>query len=116
MTTEELILKAIDQCIEKATSEQKKIYAWMKAALQYPDIERFIAEVKAATQGIDKVSLPSLRNAIDFAASYNEFQIRSFSVSDKEKDDMIKREKIRLKEVEVRITGILSYFGWLKES
>lgn len=114
MTTEELILKAIDQCMEKATSEQKRIYAWMKAALQYPNIERFIAEVKAATLGIDKVTLPSLRYAIDFAASYNKFQIRSLSVSDKEKDDMIKREKMRLKEVEVRITGILSYLGWLE--
>lgn len=115
MTTEELILKAIDQCMEKATSEQKSIYAWMKAALQYPDIETFIAEVKAATFGVDKVTLSSLRNAIDFAASYNEFQIRSLSVSDKEKDDMIKREKIRLDEVSLRITGILSYLGWLRE-
>lgn len=33
MTTEELILKAIDKCLEKAKGEQRRLFVWMKAVL-----------------------------------------------------------------------------------
>ncbi len=33
--------------------------------------------------------------------------------TDEEKDDMVRLEKIRLKEVEVRVSETLRYLGWL---
>jgi len=46
MTTEELILKAIDKCLEKAEGEQRRLFVWMKAALQFPGLNQFVEEVK----------------------------------------------------------------------
>ena len=114
MTIEQLIIKAIDKCAENADEEQKRVYCWMKAALKYPDIEKFIAEIKSATQGFGKVSIETMHNACEFAASYNEWLIRNMSIADKEKEEKITSEKIRLKEVEVRMSGVLQYFGLLK--
>ena len=49
MTTDELILKAIEKCLEQASDpEQKRLFHWMKAAIQYPSIEAFFNEVQAA--------------------------------------------------------------------
>ena len=114
MTIEELILKAIDKCLETASGEQRKLFLWMKAALQYPGLEQFIQEVKRAGDCQGSVSLESLHKAMAFAESFNEYQIRSLSLSELEKDEMTRLEKIRLKEVEVRIEGLLEYFGWLQ--
>lgn len=51
MTTDELILKAIEKCLEQVSDpEQKRFYHWMKAAIQYPSIEVFFNEVQAAGQ------------------------------------------------------------------
>ena len=61
-----------------------------------------------------KVSLESLHKAFEFAESFNEYQIRSLVVSDEVKDEMTRLEKLRLKEVEVRIVGLLEYYGFLE--
>ena len=114
MTIEDLILKALDQCLETAEGEQRRLFLWMKAALQYPGLEEFIEEVKRAGQGLGKVTRDSLHKAIEFAKSHNEFQIRSLPTSDDNKREMTRLEKIRLKEVEVRILEILGYLGWLQ--
>lgn len=114
MTTEELILKAIDKCLENADGEQRRLFVWMKAALQFSGLNQFIEEVKRAEACQGKVSLESLHKAVEFAESHNEFQIRSLAATDEEKDDMVRLEKIRLKEVEVRIAETLRYLGWLR--
>ena len=80
MTTEQLIIQAIDNCIEFANAEQKRLYCWMKATLQYPDIERFVEEVKVATQGEGKVSAETIHKAIEYASSENEWLIRSSGI------------------------------------
>lgn len=113
MPTEELILKALDKCLETAEGEQRRVLLWMKAALQYPGLDQFIEEVRAATLFQGQVSRESIRSAFEFAESFNEFQIRSLSVSEKDKDDMVRLEKIRLKEVEIRIIETMSYLGLL---
>jgi len=114
MTIEQLILQAIDQCMENADSEQKRIFCWMKAVLQYPNIEHYISEVKSAIIGIDKVSTLSVNKAIEFIESNNEYLIRCQNISNEDKEDMVSKEKIRLQEVRVRILGVLQYFGMLK--
>lgn len=114
MTIEDLILKALDQCLETAEGEQRRLFLWMKAALQYPGLEQFIEEVKRAGQGLGQVTRDSLHKAIEFAESHNEFQIRSLPASDENKHEMTRLEKIRLKEVEIRIIEILGYLGWLQ--
>lgn len=113
MTIEELILKALDKCLETAEGEQRMLFLWLKAALQYPGLEEFMREAKLAENYQGKVSLDSLHKAIEFAESFNEYQIRSLSVSDETKNEMTRMEKIRLKEVEVRIVGLLNYRGFL---
>ena len=113
MTIEELILKALDKCLETAEGEQRRLFLCMKAALQYPGLEEFMREVKFAEHCMGKVSIKALHKATEFAESYNEYQIRSLALSDEEKDEMARLEKIRLKEVEVRVAGILSYLRWL---
>lgn len=114
LTLESLILQSLDKCLESATGEQRRIFVWMKAALQYPGLEQFVAEVRRAEIGQGLVSKESIHKAVEFAESYNEFQIRNLSITDEEKSDLVKLEKIRLKEVEVRISDILGYLGWLK--
>jgi len=86
----------------------------MKAALQFPGLNQFVEEVKRAGNCQGKVSMESLHKAVEFAESYNEFQIRSLAASDEVKDDMVRLEKIRLKEVEVRVAETLRYLGWLE--
>lgn len=86
----------------------------MKAALKYPGLEQFIQEVQRAGASQGSVSAKSLHKAIEFAESNNEFQIRSLVIPDSEKDRMVHMEKIRLKEVEARITGLLEYLGLLQ--
>jgi hypothetical protein len=113
MTTEELILNAIDKCLVTATGEQRRLFLWMKAALQFPGLNQFVEEVKRAGDCQGKVSLESLHKAVAFAESHNEFQIRSLAATDEAKDDMVRLEKIRLKEVEVRIAETLRYLGWM---
>lgn len=113
MPTEELILKALEKCLETAKGEQRRLFVWMKAALQFPGLNQFVEEVKRAGDYQGKVSLESLHKAVEFAESYNEFQIRSLVATDEEKDDMVRLEKIRLKEVEVRVSETLRYLGWL---
>ncbi len=115
MSTEELIIKSLDKCLETAEGEQRRLFLWMKAALQYPGLEQFMLEVKRAGECRGKVSLESLHKAADFAKSHNEFQIRGLSVSDDKKEEMVRLEKIRLDEVEVRVVGMLDFFGWLKK-
>ena len=113
MSTEELILKAIDKCLETAVGEQRRLFVWMKAALQFPGLNQFVEEVKRAGDCQGKVSLESLHKALEFAESYNEFQIRSLAATDEVKDDMVRLENIRLKEVGVRVAETLRYLGWL---
>ena len=71
--------------------------------------------VKRAGDCQCSVSLGSLYKAVKFAGSFNVLQIRSLSLSDMEKDEKTRVETIRLKEVEVRVEGLLEYFGWLQK-
>ena len=114
MSTEDLILKAIDKCLETADGEQRRLFVWMKAALQFPGLNQFIEEVKRAEESRGKVSLESLHKAMEYVESHNEFQIRSLAATDEAKDDIVRLEQIRLKEVELRIEEILKYLGWKK--
>ena len=111
MSTEDLILKAIDKCLETADGEHRRLFVWMKAALQFPGLNQFIEEVKRAEECRGKVSLESLHKAMEFVESHNEFQIRSLAATDEAKDDMVRLEKIRLREVELRIAETLLYLG-----
>jgi len=113
MFTEELILKTIDKCLETADGERRRLFVWMKAALQFPGLNQFVEEVKRAEDCRGKVSLESLHKALEFVESHNEFQIRSLVATDEAKDDMLRLEKVRLKEVELRIAETLRYLGWL---
>lgn len=113
MPIEELILNALDKCLETAEGEQRRLFLLMKAALEYPGLEEFMREAMLAGNCQGKVSLESIHKAIAFAESFNEYQIRSLSASDEEKDEMARLEKIRLKEVEVRVVGLLDYWGCL---
>lgn len=112
MPTEELILKALEKCLETARGEHRQLFLWMKAALQFPGLNQFVQEVKQAEYYGRPVSIESLHKAVQFAESYNELQIRNLLVPESEKDDMVRLEKIRLKEVEVRIIETLKYLGW----
>lgn len=71
-------------------------------------------EAKLAENCQGKVSMESMHKAIEFAESFNEYQIQSLSVSDEKKNEMTSMEKIRLKEVEVRIVGLLDFLGYLE--
>lgn len=113
MTIEQVILTALDKCLVTAEGEQRRVFLWMKAALQYPGLDEFMREIKLAGNCQGKVSLESLHKAVEFAESCKELQIRSLPVSDEEKDEMARLEKIRLKEVEVRVAETLRYLGWL---
>lgn len=114
MSIEELILKVIDKCLETAEGEQKRLFVWMQAALQFHGLNQFVEEVKRAEDCRGKVSLESVHKAIEFAESHNEFQIRGLAATDEAKDEMVRLEKIRLKEVELRIAETLRYLGWLR--
>jgi len=90
------------------------VFLWMRAALEFPGLNQFVEEVRRAGACQGKVSWESLRKAVAFAESHNEFQIRSLAVDDEVKEDMVRLEKIRLKEVAVRIEETLRYLGWLQ--
>ena len=64
MTTDEIILKSIEKCLEQASDpKQKRLFHWMKAAIQYPSIEAFFNEVQAAGQGCGIVTSSALDKA-----------------------------------------------------
>ena len=67
MSIEELILKALDKCLETAKGEQRRMFLWMKAALRFPWLNQFVEEVKRAEDCQGKVSLESLHKAVEFA-------------------------------------------------
>ena len=71
----------LDKCLETAKGEQRRLFVWMKAALQFPGLNQFVEEVKRAEDYQGKVSLESLHKAVEFAESYNEYQIRSLVTS-----------------------------------
>lgn len=114
MAIEDLIINALNKCLETADGEQRRLFLWMKVALQYPGLEQFIQEIQRAEHGQCAVSVESLHKAIEFAESFNEYQIRSLSVSQEDKDNLVRLEKIRLKEVELRIVEILCFLGCMQ--
>lgn len=115
MTTDELILKALEKCLEQATDpEQKHLFHWMKAAIQYPSIEVFFNEVQAAGQGCGKVSLSSLDKAIEAVYSCKEYQADTIALLEGEKQEKLHLEKIRLNVVRTQIKDTLSFLGWLE--
>lgn len=115
MTTDELILKAIEKCLEQASDpEQKRLFLWMKAAIQYPSIEVFFNEVQAAGQGCGKVSLSALDKATESVYSCKEFLADTMALSEDEKQEKLHLEKIRLNVVQTQIKETLSSLGWLE--
>ena len=115
MTTDEQILKAIEKCLEQASDpEQKRLFHWMKAAIQYPSIEVFFNEVQAAGQGCGKVSLSALDKATEAVYSCKEYLADTMNLFEDEKQEKLHLEKIRLEMVRTEIKETLSYFGWLE--
>jgi hypothetical protein len=115
MTTDELILKAIEKCLEQASDpEQKRLFHWMKAAIQYPSIEAFFNEVQAAGLGRGKVSLSALDKAIEAVYSCKEYLADTMALSEEEKQEKLQLEKIRLDVVRTQIKDTLSFLGWLE--
>lgn len=115
MTTDELILKAIEKCLEQASDpEQKRLFHWMKAAIQYPSIEAFFNEMQAAGQGCGKVSLSALDKAIEAVYSCKEYLADTMALSEYEKQEKLHLEKIRLNVVRTQIKETLSFLGWLE--
>ncbi len=90
MTTDVLILKAIEKCLEQVSDpEQKRLFHWMKAAIQYPSIEQFFNEVQAAGQGCGKVSLSSLDKAIEAVYSCKEYLADTMPLSENKKQEKL---------------------------
>lgn len=115
MTTDELIQEAIEKCLEQASDpKQKRLFHWMKAAIQYPSIETFFSKVQAAGQGCGKVSLSSLDKAIEAVYSCKEFLSETMALSEDEKQEKLHLEKIRLNVVRTQIKNTLSILGWLE--
>lgn len=115
MTTDELILKAIEKCLEQASDpEQKRLFHWMKAAIQYPSIEVFFNKVQEAGQGCGKVSLSALDKATEAVYSSKEFLADTMALSEDEKQEKLHLEKIRLNVVRTQIKDTLSFLGWLE--
>lgn len=114
MTTDELILKAIERCLEKASDpEQKRLFHWIKAAIQYPGIEAFFNEMQVAGKGCGKVSLSALDKAIEAVYSYKEYLAVTMALPEDEKQEKLHLEKIRLNVVRTQIKDTLSFLGWL---
>ena len=115
MPTDELILKAIEKCLEQASDpEQKHLFHWMKVAIQYPSIEAFFTEVQAAGQGCGKVSLSALDKAIEAVYSCKEYLADTMALSEAEKQEKLPLEKIRLNVGRTQIKDTLSFLGWLE--
>lgn len=111
----EALAKMLDALCEKnPTEEQKMICALVKKALFADSLLAFIDEVSKAFEGKGKVSADSVKNTIEFSKANNEVQIRNLSISNQEKDEMVKQEANRLKVVEVWTLGTLAHFGLLK--
>ena len=114
MTTDKLILKAIEKCLEQASDpEQNRFFHWMKVAIQYPSVETFLHEVQVAGLGCGKVSLSALDKAIEAVYSCREYQTDTMALSEDEKQEKLHLEKIRLEVVRTEIKETLSYLGWL---
>lgn len=101
--------------METAEGEQRLLFLWIKTAVQYPGLEQFMREMKRVEDPQGAVSLELLHRAVGFPKSFNKYQIRSLSITDEYKEDMVRLEKIRLKEIEIRVAGIVGYIGWLKK-
>ena len=113
MRVEDIILKSIDKCLEKAAPEQKRTYLWTKAVIKYPDIEEFIKEIRNAEQGVGKVSLQTIDKAIEFVSSNFKLQTEFLCISEDSKRELIKLEEIRLEAVKTTIKRTLNYLGWI---
>lgn len=99
---------------QNATPEEKKVQALIKAALLVDSLTKFIQEVYAACNGFGKVSTDTVKGTVEYFRAHNEAQIRSLSISDKDKENMVASENIRLTEVEVWILGSLAYWRLLQ--
>lgn len=78
------------------------------------DLILFIIELKNAFNGYGKVTVETVKGAVEYVKASNEFQIRNADCTDEQKDIMVKQETNRMTKVEVRIFGFLAYLGLLK--
>lgn len=99
---------------QNASSEEKRVQALIKAALQCNSLVNFINEVYIAEQGAGKVRIDTVKNVVEFARGHNEAAIRSFACSDEQKEKMVMQENNRLSEAAVWILGALAYWGLLE--
>lgn len=102
-------------CAQNPTEEQKMICALMKQALLADSMLTFINEVSMAERGLGKVKTESVKSVVEYVKANHEVQIREQLLSEQEKDDLVKQESDRLKEVEIWILGAFAYFGLLKQ-
>lgn len=115
MTTDEIILKAIEKCLEQASDpRQKRLFHWMKAAIQYPSIEAFFNEVQASGQGCGTVTSSALDKALEAVYSCKEYIVDTMVLSEDEKQEKLHLEKISLNVLRTKIKETLSFLGWLE--
>ena len=70
--------------------------------------------VSKAFEGKSMVSAESVNVTIEFVKANNEVRIRNLSISDLEKDNMVKQETDCIMVVEVRSLGALAHLGILR--
>ena len=78
------------------------------------DLNAFINELENAFNGYGKVSVDTVKGAIEYAKARNEVEIRNQTLSDEQKDEMARLESERLTKVEIWILGSLAHLGLLK--
>lgn len=89
--------------------EEKRQKALLRAALlgEYP--VKFINELS-----LGKVNCDTLEGIVEFAKAHNEAQIRSYDLSEAEKDNMVEKENIRLNGFSEWIKSFLKQMGVLQ--
>lgn len=99
---------------QNPNAEEKRQKALLRQALLTDDMITFINELKNAFSGYGKVSVETVKGAVEYVKASNEVQIRNSDCTDEQKDIMVKQETNRMTKVEVRILGSLAYLGLLK--
>lgn len=112
---EELVVKLVEILAKQnPNAEEKRQKALLRQALLTDDMITFINELKNAFSGYGKVSVETVKGAVEFSKARNEVEIRNQSLSDEQKDELTRLESNRLTKVEIWILGSLAHLGLLK--
>ena len=116
MTKEqELVVKLVEILAKQnPNAEEKRQKALLRLALLTDDMITFINELKNAFSGYGKVSVETVKGAVEYSKARNEAEIRIQNLTDEQKDEIAKLESERLTKVEIWILGSLAHLGLLK--